>query len=245
MIRQTYYADTVEVFSMWSLRRSRTVAEPIATSQAAGRTPAAPDLSPDDIELIHRLWLELTEALPRAELHHSDVVTLALQHLRRQFDGPESTCILDAVRRTQAHQSRVRTYSEMPGVRTTETRINTPMLKPLNGGRGHAGGIRAHAPSLERRADRRRHDQIVSLWGTALSFSIPIVLLIGVIWNPAGAKGDAVMASLAALVLARLGIALVKRGAIGRREQPWPTDTASGHAATWKSEESLQSQHAR
>jgi hypothetical protein len=83
------------------------------------------------------------------------------------------------------------------------------------------------------------------LWGTVLSFCIPIVLLIGVIWNPAGAKGDAVMASLAALVLARLGIALVKRGAIGRREQPWPTDTASGHAATWKSEESLQSQHAR
>jgi hypothetical protein len=64
---------------------------------------------------------------------------------------------------------------------------------------------------------------VLSFWGAVLSFCIPIVLLIGAIWNPSGIKGDVVMASVAVLVLARLGIALVKRGAIDHRDRHWTT----------------------
>ena len=40
----------------------------------------APDLKPEDIELIHKLWLEIAEKAPDVEFHHRDVVSLALKH---------------------------------------------------------------------------------------------------------------------------------------------------------------------
>lgn len=230
---------------MWKLRSFRAVSDSPAPLPMAGKMPPAPDLSPDDIDLIHRLWLELTEALPRAELRHGDVVTLALQDLQRQFEGPERDGILDGVRRKHARQSEGQNGSAMLGSGTTALRIDTPSLKPFIRGSKQARRIPGNAPSLRRTGDRRRRSLVLSFWGAVLSFCIPIVLLIGAIWNPSGIEGDVVMASLAALVLARLGIALVKRGAIGRQEQPWPTDTRSEHAAAWKSDKSLQSQHAR
>ena len=39
----------------------------------------APDLKPEDIELIHKLWLEIAEKAPDVEFHHRDVVSLALK----------------------------------------------------------------------------------------------------------------------------------------------------------------------
>lgn len=47
----------------------------------------APDLSPEDIELTHKLWLEITEKIPDADFHHRDVVSLALRRLNEQITG--------------------------------------------------------------------------------------------------------------------------------------------------------------
>jgi hypothetical protein len=40
-----------------------------------------PQLAEDDVELIHRLWLDLTQASGKESAHHRDVVHLALTHL--------------------------------------------------------------------------------------------------------------------------------------------------------------------
>ena len=116
---------------MWKLRRSRNVGEDLAPLPTAGKVPAAPDLSPEDIDLIHGLWLELSEALPGDELRHSDVVTLALRHLQRQFEGPAKNGILDGVRKKHARQSDVRTGPATHKTGTTTLRIDTPLLKPF------------------------------------------------------------------------------------------------------------------
>jgi hypothetical protein len=220
---------------MWNWRRSRIVSESHAALPEASNMPAAPDLNPDDIDLIHGLWLELSEALPHAELHHSDVLTLALQHLQRQFDGPEKAGILAGIRRMRTQHSEERLNPALLRTGTTAFRIDTPMLKPFIEGRKQTRRIPGHAPSLQRAGDRRRRNQVLSFWGAVLSFCIPIVLLIGVIWNPSGIKGDVVMASLAVLVLARLGIALVKRGAIDRRDRAWTVDTVPERGAAPRS----------
>ena len=51
----------------------------------------APDLKPEDVELIHKIWLEIAEKAPEVEFHHRDVVTLALKHfnaaLRQRGSG--------------------------------------------------------------------------------------------------------------------------------------------------------------
>ncbi len=46
----------------------------------------APDLSPDDVERIHRLWLEAVKAVG-PDVHHRDIVTAALGSLEDEMGG--------------------------------------------------------------------------------------------------------------------------------------------------------------
>src|SRR5262249_35986814 len=46
-----------------------------------------PQLAEDDVELIHRLWLDLTQASGKELAHHRDVVHLALAHLADDLAG--------------------------------------------------------------------------------------------------------------------------------------------------------------
>ncbi len=50
--------------------------------------PHAPNLRPEDIELLHRLWLEVTRDPKFAGLHHYDILSLALKELEQDIDGP-------------------------------------------------------------------------------------------------------------------------------------------------------------
>ena len=59
-----------------------------------------PDLAPEDIELIHRIWLEITEKAPEGEFHHRDVVSLALNRLNQEFKGAAGPQILDELRKS-------------------------------------------------------------------------------------------------------------------------------------------------
>jgi hypothetical protein len=76
-----------------------------------------------------------------------------------------------------------------------------------------------YPPAREERGDRNRRDRMLSFCGTILSFSIPVILLIGVIWNPAGVEGDAMMALLVVLASIRLGIALARMRTFRRRDR--------------------------
>jgi len=47
--------------------------------------PHAPRIEPDDIQLVHRLWLNLRRAPEMEHLHHSDIVTYALTRMAGEF----------------------------------------------------------------------------------------------------------------------------------------------------------------
>ena len=50
--------------------------------------PHTPRLAEDDVALIHRLWLDLTQATGTEDVHHRDVVHVALRHLADDLTGP-------------------------------------------------------------------------------------------------------------------------------------------------------------
>lgn len=54
-----------------------------------------PELAPEDIELTHKIWLEITEKMPESDLHHRDVVSFALRHFRDEMRGPEGARFRD------------------------------------------------------------------------------------------------------------------------------------------------------
>lgn len=47
--------------------------------------PHAPALSPDDVQLVHRLWLNMRRDPTVQDLHHSDIITYALTRLAGQY----------------------------------------------------------------------------------------------------------------------------------------------------------------
>jgi amino acid transporter len=69
----------------------------------------APDLAPEDIELIHRIWLEITEKVPEGEFHHRDVVSLALNRFNQEFKGPAGAQILDELKKSSRKPVRKKT----------------------------------------------------------------------------------------------------------------------------------------
>jgi amino acid transporter len=57
----------------------------------------APDLSPDDVELVHRLWLECVRA-SSPQVHHRDIVAVALRDFEARLEGSERESLLERMR---------------------------------------------------------------------------------------------------------------------------------------------------
>ena len=56
-----------------------------------------PSLSPADLDLIHRVWLDASKAVG-PHVHHHDVVRAALTQMEQQLNGPDRDEALDAIR---------------------------------------------------------------------------------------------------------------------------------------------------
>ena len=69
--------------------------------------PHPPRLWPEDIDLAHRLWLELTARGPGAKLHHRDVIGVALRRMSAELHSERSPEVLGDVLReiTNGHGS--------------------------------------------------------------------------------------------------------------------------------------------
>jgi len=59
--------------------------------------PHPPRLWPEDIELLHRLWLNLTDRGPGYKLHHRDVVRVALRRLEIELQSASAKDVLNEV----------------------------------------------------------------------------------------------------------------------------------------------------
>jgi magnesium transporter len=69
----------------------------------SGRTDAyhlgahPPSLTPNDLDLIHRVWLDAVKAVG-PQVHHHDVVRAALTQMEQQLSGPQREEALDVIR---------------------------------------------------------------------------------------------------------------------------------------------------
>jgi len=61
--------------------------------------PHPPRLWPEDIDLLHEIWLELSDGENLgAQLHHRDIVGLALRNLRKDLNASNRRAMVDAIR---------------------------------------------------------------------------------------------------------------------------------------------------
>jgi amino acid transporter len=57
--------------------------------------PHAPALSPEDVQLVHRLWLNMRRDPSASDLHHSDIITYALTRLAGQYAREKAEILRD------------------------------------------------------------------------------------------------------------------------------------------------------
>jgi amino acid transporter len=60
--------------------------------------PHAPHLTPKEVDLLHSIWLELSQSVAPEELHHHDVVHFALQELRDEMDDSQRAAAIERLR---------------------------------------------------------------------------------------------------------------------------------------------------
>src|ERR1700733_11590185 len=60
--------------------------------------PHAPRMTPKEIDLLHRIWLQLGERLPGKEIHHHDIVHFALTEVERELGNGGSEEVLNRLR---------------------------------------------------------------------------------------------------------------------------------------------------
>ena len=59
--------------------------------------PHPPRLWPEDIDLAHRLWLELGSKGPGAKLHHRDIIGVALRRMNAELHSERAGEVIDDV----------------------------------------------------------------------------------------------------------------------------------------------------
>ncbi len=62
--------------------------------------PHAPNLTSNEVNLLHRLWLRFSDVLAPQELHHHDVVHFALEEVQKEIDDGQEDAV---VKRLRAH----------------------------------------------------------------------------------------------------------------------------------------------
>jgi amino acid transporter len=60
--------------------------------------PHAPRLTPKEIDLLHNIWLKLSNKLPGIELHHHDIVHFALDEVEREIAQGKGDDVLERLR---------------------------------------------------------------------------------------------------------------------------------------------------
>jgi nucleotide-binding universal stress UspA family protein len=65
--------------------------------------PHPPRLWPEDIDLVHRLWLELSGKGPGSKLHHRDVVSVALRRMNEELHSDRAAEVVEDVLREVAN----------------------------------------------------------------------------------------------------------------------------------------------
>jgi hypothetical protein len=71
--------------------------------------PHAPRLTPKEVDLLHSIWLELSNDVAPEELHHHDVVHFALDELRHELDNDDRE---EVIRRVRLHLQEIKERRE-------------------------------------------------------------------------------------------------------------------------------------
>jgi hypothetical protein len=78
--------------------------------------PHPPRLWPEDVDLVHEMWLELSEKYAGAKLHHRDIVGVALRRMQEQLRTEEHQDVVKDILEELQHRKEQPAVSEPSGI---------------------------------------------------------------------------------------------------------------------------------
>jgi amino acid transporter len=100
------------------------------SAQAYHIGPHAPHLQPDDVQLVHRLWLNFRRDPDLAALHHSDIVTYALTRLASEYARDKQETLKGLKRSTSKDAAPTRAFGKPNAAREGANDYNVLAPKP-------------------------------------------------------------------------------------------------------------------
>jgi hypothetical protein len=77
--------------------------------------PHPPRLWPEDVDLVHEMWLDVSEKGLGSKLHHRDIVGVALRRMRDQLNNAERDEVMaDIMRELDNHRVASEHRTEAP-----------------------------------------------------------------------------------------------------------------------------------
>ena len=95
--------------------------------------PHAPALSPDDVQLVHRLWLNMRRDPSVTDLHHSDIITYALTRLAGHYAREKQEILRDMRNYKAAGESTMSLRMPGPDLSGSNQSERSPESKPPTG----------------------------------------------------------------------------------------------------------------
>ena len=100
------------------------------SAQAYHIGPHAPHLQPDDVQLVHRLWLNFRRDPELTSLHHSDIVTYALTRLATEYARDKQETLKGLKRSTTKDTAPTRAFGKPQAAREGANDYNVLAPKP-------------------------------------------------------------------------------------------------------------------
>jgi hypothetical protein len=74
--------------------------------------PHPPRLWPEDVDLVHDMWLDISEHGLGSKLHHRDIVGVALRRMQTQLDGSTRDEVIQDILKEIDHRPEVSPVKE-------------------------------------------------------------------------------------------------------------------------------------
>ena len=107
------------------------VVRPDSTVETYRIGPHTPTMKTEDVHLVHKIWLEIKRVQGTEDIHHSDIVTLALTRLSRDYNLDKDDVLKNLKKGVRGAPPTTASFVREPDTEGTQKRTEAPAASSL------------------------------------------------------------------------------------------------------------------
>jgi hypothetical protein len=115
------------------------VVRPDSTVETYRIGPHTPTMRTEDVHLVHKIWLDIKKIEGTEDIHHSDIITLALTRLSRDYNLDKDDVLKNLKKGVRGTRPTTSTFVREPDTEDTQKRTDGPRreqpMPPVTGPR--------------------------------------------------------------------------------------------------------------